>query len=81
MKISTNVMHNYSILPVTNFKTEKQNNGADQVLKKKKKNEQNKIIKSPLILGAGHPKFKNLKYLLCDLLDLTKQFISVISEL
>ena len=34
MKISTNVMHNYSILPVTNFKTEKQNNGADQVLKK-----------------------------------------------
>ena len=36
-------------------------------------------LQSPLILGAGHPKFKNLKYLLCGLLDLSKPFISVIS--
>ena len=39
------------------------------------------LLECPLILGAGHPKFKNLQYLLCDLLDLTKPFISVISEL
>jgi len=39
------------------------------------------IVECPLILGAGHPKFKNLQYLLCDLLDLTKPFIPVISEL
>ena len=38
-------------------------------------------VECPLILGAGHPKFKNLQYLLCDLLDLTKPFIPVISEL
>ena len=39
------------------------------------------IYNGPLILGAGHPKFKNLKYILCVLLDLTEPFISVISEL
>ena len=36
-------------------------------------------IDCPLIFGAGHPKFKNLKYLLCALFDHTEPFISVIS--